>query len=222
MLTQALGRLFAVAEAYPDLKANQNFLALQHELTATEDRIAAGRRYYNANVRELNTKVESVPSNIVAGMFHISRAEYFEAEDAQREAPQVSFGGPGRRAGPDRGRDAARADDLSRPPGHHPSLLAAGPAPGTLTSADPASGRCRSVHGVGLHLVPNPARCRTQRGAEPSARGRRQTVRPRRRGCTMRYGEIPGHHGRGAGPAAGPDGPRAQRARRRTSRPAAP
>jgi LemA protein len=95
VLTQALGRLFAVAEAYPDLKANQNFLALQQELASTEDRIAAGRRYYNANVRELNTKVESVPSNILAGVAHIGRAEYFEAEGAQREAPQVSFGGPG-------------------------------------------------------------------------------------------------------------------------------
>jgi LemA protein len=99
VLTQALGRLFAVAEAYPDLKANQNFLALQQELAATEDRIAAGRRYYNANVRELNTKVESVPSNIIAGLAHIGRAEYFEAEGAQREAPQVSFGGPGSGAG---------------------------------------------------------------------------------------------------------------------------
>jgi LemA protein len=95
VLTQALGRLFAVAEAYPDLKANQNFLALQQELASTEDRIAAGRRYYNANVRELNTKVESVPSNIIAGLAHVGRAEYFEAEGAQREAPQVSFGGPG-------------------------------------------------------------------------------------------------------------------------------
>ena len=94
-LSQALGRLMAVAEAYPDLKANQNFLALQQELASTEDRIASGRRYYNANVRELNTKVESVPSNIVAGLAHIGRAEYFEAEGAERQAPQVSFGGPG-------------------------------------------------------------------------------------------------------------------------------
>jgi LemA protein len=93
VLTQALGRLFAVAEAYPNLKANENFLALQNELTATEDRIAAGRRYYNANVRALNTKVETVPSNIVAGMFHVTRAEYFEVDDqAEREAPSVSFG----------------------------------------------------------------------------------------------------------------------------------
>jgi len=92
VLTQALGRLFAVAEAYPDLKANQNFLDLQRQLAETEDRIAASRRYYNANVRSLNTKVETVPSNIVAGMFQIERAEYFEAEDPQvRAAPSVSF-----------------------------------------------------------------------------------------------------------------------------------
>jgi LemA protein len=92
VLTQALGRLFAVAEAYPDLKANQNFLDLQRQLAETEDRIAASRRFYNANVRSLNTKVETVPSNIVAGMFNIGRAEYFEAEDEQvRAAPSVSF-----------------------------------------------------------------------------------------------------------------------------------
>ena len=93
MLTQALGRLFAVAEAYPDLKANSSFLALQQELTSTEDRIASGRRYYNANVRELNTKVETVPSNFVAGMFNIGREEYFEVEGGEREVPGVSFGG---------------------------------------------------------------------------------------------------------------------------------
>jgi len=92
MLTQALGRLFAVAEAYPDLKANVNFLALQQELTSTEDRIAAGRRYYNANVRELNTKVETVPSNIVAGLAKIGREEYFEADGIEREVPSVTFG----------------------------------------------------------------------------------------------------------------------------------
>ena len=92
MLSQALGRLFAVAEAYPDLKANQNFLALQQELTSTEDRIASSRRYYNANVRELNTKVETVPSNIVAGMFRIGREEYFEAEGTERDPVKVDFG----------------------------------------------------------------------------------------------------------------------------------
>ncbi|MGL5928120.1 MAG: LemA family protein [Dermatophilaceae bacterium] len=92
MLSQALGRLFALSEAYPDLKANQNFLELQEELTSTEDRIASARRYYNATVRDLNTKVETVPSNIIAGMFSVGRAEYFEAVGEQREAPRVDFG----------------------------------------------------------------------------------------------------------------------------------
>jgi len=92
MLTGALRQLFAVAEAYPDLKANQNFLELQTQLTETEDRIAAGRRFYNANVRSLNTKVQSFPSNVIAGMFHFKEAEYFEAEDPTvRRAPEVRF-----------------------------------------------------------------------------------------------------------------------------------
>lgn len=92
VLTQALGRLIAVAEAYPDLKANQNFLALQTELTGTEDRIASARRYYNAVVKGLNTKVETVPSNIVAGLFNVKRAEYFEVEGAERDPVSVDFG----------------------------------------------------------------------------------------------------------------------------------
>ncbi|MEO5609246.1 MAG: LemA family protein [Ornithinibacter sp.] len=92
ILSQALGRLIALSEAYPDLKANQNFMALQAELTSTEDRIASARRYYNATVRDLNTKVETVPSNIIANLFSIDRAEYFEAAGEQREAPKVDFG----------------------------------------------------------------------------------------------------------------------------------
>lgn len=95
LLSQALGRLFAVAEAYPDLKANQNFLALQQELTSTEDRIAAARRYYNATVRDLNTRVETFPTTIVAGLFGITREEYFEVEGTARETPQVDFGSGG-------------------------------------------------------------------------------------------------------------------------------
>jgi len=92
VLTQAIGRLFAVAENYPVLRASENFQQLQTELTTTEDRIAAARRFYNANVRELNTKIESFPSNIIAGMFHFERAEYFEADEPEvRQAPQVQF-----------------------------------------------------------------------------------------------------------------------------------
>lgn len=91
MLTQALGKLFALAEAYPDLKANQNFLQLQQELTNTEDRVAAGRRFYNANVRSINTKIETFPVNIIANMFGFTRHEYFETDDVARSAPNVSF-----------------------------------------------------------------------------------------------------------------------------------
>lgn len=101
-LSQALGRLLAITEAYPDLKANQNFMALQTELSSTEDRIASGRRFYNANVREYNTKIESVPSNIVAGFGNFKQADYFEAQGEERSAPQVSFGNsaPGVTFGP--------------------------------------------------------------------------------------------------------------------------
>ncbi|XVX19845.1 LemA family protein [Actinomycetota bacterium] len=91
-LTQALVRLNAVAEAYPELKANQNFMALQQELTGTEDRIASARRYYNATVRDLNTKVDTVPTNFVASSFGVKKAEYFEAEGIERDPVKVDFG----------------------------------------------------------------------------------------------------------------------------------
>jgi LemA protein len=89
----ALGKLFAVAEAYPDLKANQNFLALQSELSNTEDRLQTARRFYNANVREFNTRLQAFPSSIIAGMFHFEAVEFFEIPESIREAgpPQVSF-----------------------------------------------------------------------------------------------------------------------------------
>src|SRR5699024_9460034 len=91
-LTQAIGRLFAVAENYPDLRASANFASLQKELANTEDRIAAGRRFYNANVRSLNTKVETFPANIIAGIFSFVKAEYFELTDPQaRQAARVEF-----------------------------------------------------------------------------------------------------------------------------------
>lgn len=77
----ALKSLFAVAEAYPDLKANQNFLQLQQELVDTEDKIQAARRFYNGGVRDLNTKIEMFPSNIIAGMFSFKKREFFEVED---------------------------------------------------------------------------------------------------------------------------------------------
>src|SRR5881397_2726450 len=92
-LVAALGRLFAVAENYPELKANQNFLALQAELSNTEDRIQASRRFYNANVQDYNRRVNSVPSAFIAQMFHFKEEEFFEIPEAQRavvaEAPRV-------------------------------------------------------------------------------------------------------------------------------------
>ena len=91
MLTQASGRLFAVAEAYPDLKANQNFLELQRELTDTEDKIAYARQFYNTNVSSFNQKIQVFPNVVLAGMFHFEAAEFFEAEEAARQDVNVSF-----------------------------------------------------------------------------------------------------------------------------------
>jgi LemA protein len=99
-LVAALRQLFAVVENYPDLKANQNFLALQAELSNTEDRLQTARRFYNANVREYNRRVGSVPSNVIASMFHFEPEEFFEVDEALRGdegVPKVSFepGAPG-------------------------------------------------------------------------------------------------------------------------------
>ena len=110
-LGQAVRNLIVSVEAYPDLKSNVNFLELQRELTETEDRIAAGRRFYNANVRDYNTKLETVPSNIVAGFAKFEKATYFEVNDAiVRQAPSVNFG-----------------EISSRPGGQNPNAL---PNPG--------------------------------------------------------------------------------------------
>lgn len=97
-LSGAVHGLVAQVEAYPQLRTNENFLELSRQLADTEDRIAAGRRYYNANVRNYNTKTESFPSNMVAGMFHFEKASYFQVDDpAVRTAPTVNFGEIGRR-----------------------------------------------------------------------------------------------------------------------------
>lgn len=92
MLQGTLKSLFAIAEAYPDLKANTNFLDLQSQLQRIEDEIANARKYYNAIVKEFNTKTESFPSNIIAGIFHFTRKTMFEVNDeAEREAVKVQF-----------------------------------------------------------------------------------------------------------------------------------
>jgi LemA protein len=91
-LSQALGKLFAVAEAYPDLKASQNFLQFQSELSNTENELQMSRRYYNGTARALNTAVESFPSNILANTFHFEKVQYFEIDNpADRAVPQVKF-----------------------------------------------------------------------------------------------------------------------------------
>jgi LemA protein len=91
ILTQALRSLFAVAEAYPDLKANENFRQLQADLTDTEDKIAYARQFYNRNVLSYNQKVHTVPTVFIANMFGFHPEEFFEAEEAAREDVQVSF-----------------------------------------------------------------------------------------------------------------------------------
>jgi LemA protein len=90
-LTGALSRLMALAEAYPDLKASNNFRELQTALAAVEDEIQMARRYYNGATRNLNVLVESVPSNLVAGTFGFSQRDYFEIGDADRAVPDVAF-----------------------------------------------------------------------------------------------------------------------------------
>jgi LemA protein len=95
MFTGALKSLFAVAENYPDLKANQNFAQLQTDLTDTEDKIQAARRFYNGSARDLNIKIQTFPSSIIAGMLHFKKREFFELEEAENKAvqsaPEVKF-----------------------------------------------------------------------------------------------------------------------------------
>ena len=90
-LSGALGRLFALAEAYPDLKANQNFLALQEELTATEGRVAYARQFYNDSVLGYNNRIQSFPAVILANMLKSTRRDHFETDAASRDVPKVQF-----------------------------------------------------------------------------------------------------------------------------------
>jgi LemA protein len=107
-LSGALRGFFGLAENYPELKASQNFLHLQRQLAETEDRIAAGRRYYNANVRAYNTRIDQFPSNIIAGRFKFTAAEYFEVDDPDvRATPSLS----------------GQFDTLSSPPEQRPGQL---------------------------------------------------------------------------------------------------
>jgi LemA protein len=91
MITAGLGRLLAVAESYPDLKANQNFLALQEELTGTESKIAYARQFFNDQVMRLNTKIQSFPSSVIANLFHVEPRPFFDIEDPVRGPVRVDL-----------------------------------------------------------------------------------------------------------------------------------
>jgi LemA protein len=147
-LVAALRQLFAVVENYPDLKANQNFLALQSELSNTEDRLQTARRFYNANVREYNQRVQSFPSMIVARMFSFQEEEFFEVDEALRGdagVPKVDFTGaaPG----------VSFGDGASPPPASPPP---ASPAPAPPAPAPPASGSGASGSAGGAAASPPP------------------------------------------------------------------
>ncbi|GAA1790990.1 LemA family protein [Luedemannella flava] len=90
-LTQTLGRLFALAEAYPNLKANENFAALQSELASTEDKIAYARQFYNSAVQTFNTSIQTIPTNIIAGVGNFKQMDFFEAAEGERGPVQVRF-----------------------------------------------------------------------------------------------------------------------------------
>jgi LemA protein len=89
--TQTLRSVFALSEAYPDLKANTNFLHLQEELSDTEDKIQAARRFYNGNVRDFNTKLQVFPTNLISNALGFSKREFFETEEETKATPKVSF-----------------------------------------------------------------------------------------------------------------------------------
>ncbi len=90
-VTQALNKLLALSEAYPELKANENFLGLQKDVSDTEDKISYARQFYNDSVLTYNNKVQMFPSNLVAGIFHFTKATFFEASDSDKEVPKISF-----------------------------------------------------------------------------------------------------------------------------------
>jgi LemA protein len=129
----ALGRLFAVAENYPDLKANQNFLALQGELSNTEDRIQAARRFYNANVADYNRRTQAFPSSFIARRFGFKEEEFFEIPESERaavgQAPRVDFGV---------GSQGAPAPTVATPPAAAPAEPA--PPAGSIPPPPPPPG----------------------------------------------------------------------------------
>lgn len=138
-LVAALRQLMLVVENYPDLKANQNFLQLQGELTNTEDRLQTARRFYNANVRDFNRRVKQFPSMIVASLFDFEEEEFFEVEDAIREGgpPQVNFGAPAGSGAPLAGSAPTSAADVTSPVAPPPPVDDVPEPPGQPTPPTP-------------------------------------------------------------------------------------
>jgi len=178
LLGQAIGRLFAVAEAYPDLKASENFRQLQSELTDTEDKISAARRYYNATVQAYNTAIQTFPSLVFAGMFGFQAREFFAADQAagvppcehavgEAERKQPDRAAPadecGRRRGEDDDQSGKGEDDVRRAPSVGPDLLLERHRAGPTVSRRGLV-RARSTSGCG------PARC----GSRPPRTSSRQ------------------------------------------------
>ena len=137
-LTQTLRSLFAVAEAYPDLKANQNFLQLQADLTDTEEKIAYARQFYNRNVLSYNTRVHTFPTMLFANMFGFGAEEFFEAEEEAREDVRVSFGAPAA-APPPATPPPATPPPAAPPPATPPPATPPPAAPPTQPPAPPST-----------------------------------------------------------------------------------
>ncbi|MFK5257258.1 LemA family protein [Propionibacterium freudenreichii] len=172
-LTQALGSINALAEAYPDLKADAGFRQLSEQLAATEDRIANSRRYYNAVVGDYNTKVESFPSNISASMFHFTKAAYFQVDDpSMREAPQVDFSQMGYGSGVQRdGQQAGAPAPGNQQSAPQPALGQDAPGQPLVTPrAQPGTGQPQAVpteQNQG-YVPPQPPRQQPTTGQQPT------------------------------------------------------
>ena len=146
MISGALKSLFALSEAYPDLKANQNFLNLQEELTGTEGRIAYARQFYNDTVQRYNTKIQTFPAVVLAGMFHFTPREYFEVDDTARDAVHVSFDTTPAAGNSDGSGHPARAASANRTSCAAAAAVVRNPL--CTTRSPPTSGalRCSSRH----------------------------------------------------------------------------
>ena len=189
-LSGAVRNLIVSVEAYPDLKSNTNFLELQRQLAETEDRIANGRRYYNANVRVYNTKVESVPTNLIANIFKFEKATYFEVNDpAVRQAPNVSFGEIAYRGDQPQGGAAAGRGARVRPASRTRCPTRSSTSSRRTPTRRPGSPR-RSRSRRSRTRTPSPTRTPSRR-----SRPRPRAATPRRSTRRRRQQQPPGQGG---------------------------